>query len=366
MLLIVYGSLYPWHFVPQHLPHNPVWMLLHTWNAPVNRFMMRDIVVNVALYVPLGMAAFLVLRRVTATLLLGLCLSVAMEIAQAFDPARRTSGLDVLTNVLGTAAGVGAGILFRRIAGRKLRHHLRYRFKVVDQGALILLFLAAGYLMFPFFPLTGLYLPHQKLGVFLHAPLLAPEPFLTAAAVWLAAGKMLRAAGFHRARVWLACSILLIPLQFFLVDRQPMPAQIPGAVCGVLLFIGLRGAWWPAGILFVDLIVRGLAPFQFSPEGSAFSFIPFGGFLGAEWQSATYTLIEKTFFYGSAIWLLKRARLRYRTATALVAGILLAIEILQIHLPGRTPEISDPLLALLAGFGLAGLARDPATVTADT
>jgi VanZ family protein len=42
----------------------------------------------------------------------------------------------------------------------------------------------------------------------------------------------------------------------------------------------------------------------------------------------------------------------YAVATALVAGVLGVIEFLQIHLPGRTAEITDPLYAVILGVVL--------------
>ena len=327
-------------------------MLLHTWNPVMNRFSIRDVVVNIAIYVPLGMIAHLVLRGFWRPLLLGFSLSVAMEMIQAFDPTRDTSGLDVLTNVLGTAAGVMLGMLFERVASPKLRH---LRFQPVDRGALMLLFLWVGWTLFPFFPAVGLYLPRQRLDLFLRAPVFVPETFLSFTAVWFAVGKMAEAAGFRRVRMWLACSILLVPIQFFVVDRQPLPSQLIGAAFGLLLFIFIEGAWWPAGIFPLTLVVRGLAPFHFVPQATAFSLVPFGGFLGDEWQRGTFVLLEKASFYGTAIWLVRQAGVRFIKATGLVAAILLAIELLQIHLPARTPEITDPLLAILVAFALANL-----------
>jgi hypothetical protein len=100
------------------------------------------------------------------------------------------------------------------------------------------------------------------------------------------------------------------------------------------------------------LLVRGFAPFRFSGTGTEFSWVPWGGFLGMEWQPGVNILLEKTFYYGTAIWLLRAGGMRLRECTALVAVTLAVVEAAQTHLPGRTAEITDPLLALLLGFGL--------------
>jgi hypothetical protein len=87
--------------------------------------------------------------------------------------------------------------------------------------------------------------------------------------------------------------------------------------------------------------------------------------LTGEWQSSAGILLEKVFYYGAAVWLFQAAGLRLAYAATLVSAVLASIEVLQMHLPGRTPEITDPVLALLMGFVLAMLARPghPAAIT---
>jgi hypothetical protein len=58
--LIVYGSLYPFAFDFHHAA-NPLTVLLHSWPEGFDRFVLRDAVINLLLYAPLGVAAFLAL-----------------------------------------------------------------------------------------------------------------------------------------------------------------------------------------------------------------------------------------------------------------------------------------------------------------
>ena len=110
-----------------------------------------------------------------------------------------------------------------------------------------------------------------------------------------------------------------------------------------------------AWIFLAVILFRGLSPFHFVAEAAAFNWIPFVATLLGDWQSAAGTLIEKIFYYGTAIWLLRAAGLKLLRSVIAVAVVLAAIEIVQIHLPGRTPEITDPVLAVLLGFVLATL-----------
>jgi hypothetical protein len=61
--LIVYGSLYPWDFHSTQLAANPLWVLIHSWPTRIDRFLLRDIAVNVLIYMPVGVFGFLALRQ---------------------------------------------------------------------------------------------------------------------------------------------------------------------------------------------------------------------------------------------------------------------------------------------------------------
>jgi VanZ family protein len=358
----------------RHLPANPLWILWHARDLRVTRWSIRDVVVNIALYAPLGMSGYLALRRsVWLPVLLGFLLSVSMELVQLFVPGRDTSAIDVMTNVTGTIAGVALGIIFDKIAGPRRASALA-RFKRLtktDRSALILLFIWAGYLLFPFFPVLGFYVPRQRMKIFARASIFAALPFISATVSWLAAGKLMDAAGIRSARLFLGLSILVIPAQFFIADRQPLPPDLLGALAGFLLFIGLgrtgRSAPWAspqwvtpgiATAFLVAILVRGLAPFHFGSQSSNFMWMPFSGFLNTEWQSGILILLEKFFYYGTAIWLLRASGIRLVFAAAITAAVLAAIEIAQIHLPGRTAEITDPLVAIMLAFALAAVTRD--------
>ena len=325
----------------------------------MNRFLLRDEVVNVGLYVPLGMAAYLALRRnFWLPALIGFVLSVCMEMAQLFVPGRDTSAVDVVTNVAGTIAGVGFGVIFDRLAIRS-RSKLRAATSADSRPPLLLLFLWAGFLLFPFFPVLGFYVPRQRVSVFLHSAPFALVPLISGVVTWLAAGRLMEAARIRAPHRLLAWSLLAIPAQFFIVDRRPVSADLVGAAAGLCIFVFARGKGrtWIAVAFLAAILVRGVAPLHFVSQSSGFSWVPFGGFLGTEWQSGLGVFLEKSFYYGTAIWLLQKCPMRLVNAAAIVAGVLTAIEIAQIHLPGRTAEITDPLLAILLAVMLSAMAR---------
>ncbi|MEP6716218.1 MAG: VanZ family protein, partial [Terriglobia bacterium] len=177
----------------------------------------------------------------------------------------------------------------------------------------------------------------------------------SALTAWLAAGQLMSAAAWRPARLWILLSLLLIPAQVFVLTRQPSPAEWAGALAGAIIFCvwGARPA--VAWFFIAILVVRGLAPFQFTPSAQPFTWIPFQGFLETSWQAGIRFLLEKVFYYGACIWLLQRLTAQWWQSVALTSAVLLAIEVAQRWLPGRTPEVTDPLLAIVLGVGLWAL-----------
>lgn len=339
----------------RELPESPLYLLFHSWDFATGRRFLADIIVNVAIYVPVGMFGFLAFRRFryAGPILAGTVLSGCIEMTQLYTPNRQCSTVDLVTNIGGSILGVLVGILFERTAG-SVRVDV---FGGRDRAALALLFCWVAAMLFPLFPDTSLPDWGHKFRIFAHGPWMSPVPLVSAAASWFAAGLLLRS-GVLRWGTGLAVSLFLVPAQLFILTRQPLPVQMVGAVAGVALFAFARrlgpsiAAW---GFVAV-LLIRGLVPFHLSAQAQTFDWIPFEGFLNTDWQYAIQLFLEKLFYYGTAIWLLRQAGFRWLIATAWVCGVLATIEIVQIHLPGRTAEITDPLLALLAGFGLRRLA----------
>lgn len=349
--------MYPWHFEAHALPASPFYLLLHSWEGPITRFLFGDVLVNIALYIPFGMAAFAWFRRWRRSLLgwfvpvlLGALLSGMVEMLQLFVPGRHCSTVDLVCNIAGSAVGVLAGWVFEELGAIRFietRAHVRI-VGLVDRAALALLFCGAAWLVFPLFPVGGRTVLRQKIVLFLHASP-APVAFLTAAVCWLVAGRLLAAAGRPAARKWLGFATLLIPAQILIVYRQPVWPELLGAAIGFVLFVLLRSRVpdLALALVFVSmLLLRGLAPFDFTDVPAEFTWVPLNGFLAMDWREGMVVLLEKLFFYGTAVWLFRAAGQRLTIAAATVAGVLAVIEVAQMWLPAHTSEITDPLLAL--------------------
>jgi VanZ family protein len=293
--------------------------------------------------VPLGASAYLALRRnrvlkILAPIAIGLVLSASIEMIQLFTPHRVCSAVDLVNNVIGSALGVIAGIVFSRIVDVPLTFHVR------DRNSVGLIFCWVAFLLFPLFPVLSLSVWRAKVSAF-HG--ISPIPTMLSAAEWFAVGRLV-----DRPLVLLGL-FLLIPIQFGIVNHDPMPADFLGAAMGALLYYYVRKqADRVAAIALLSAVtLRGLAPFHF--EGAQdFLWIPFGGMLAGEWQNSVLILLGKLFQYGASIWLLHRSGLSLVRATAITAALLASIEGLQTRIPGHIAEVTDPLLAVLLGLAL--------------
>jgi VanZ family protein len=360
---IVYGSLYPFQFDFGRTVANPLTILLHAWPAKIDRFAWRDACVNVLLYFPLGLTAVLVLMRrwpraaaALATVMLGTGLSASIEMLQIFDSSRTCSLLDVACNLLGTAAGVGAALIFRKEIFGITR---RAKGDRGAGGALMLACCWAGYQLYPFFPLFSRWRLRAGVAAFLATPVSVVE-VCACAAEWFAFALVMRAVAGRWKGPWLLPAMLCLPLRLLIVERALAPAELLGAALALLVWSypadgpRVRAG---AGVLAAAIVLRELSPFEFTAKAHAMSWIPFAATLSGERLNAALVLLRKAFEYGAEVWLLRASGLRYWSAGVWVAAGLMLLETAQRYLPNRQAEVTDAAIAGILACILWGSER---------
>jgi len=370
--LILYGSLYPWQFQARHYSHNPLWILLHTWPDGFDRYVIWDVAINIALYVPLGIFGFLAVSarasrvlRVLAPLALALALSAGIEMLQIFDDSRQCSLLDVASNVAGTAVGIAAGALYRTQLQRFLARQGTASL-LRPSGALLLIACWLGYQLFPLFPVWGRTNLVNKLAAFKAVSAVAPVDTLVVFAEWLAAACLLESIRKPMLKTKpngvLALLLLLLPARLMLAGRTLAWSDIVGAAAAYAAWWCLSRRWVRRAVPFLlagALILAELAPFHIAAQqgARAFNWVPFLGLFHSNWQDGFVVLFRKSFWYGSVLWLWRASGRSLAWVTAFAAAVLFVLERAQLYLPGRTPEITDAVLAVLMGV-LLWLLRD--------
>ena len=366
--LILYGSLYPWEFHARHYGHNPLWLLLHAWPTVIDRFFLWDIGINITMYAPLGIFGYLAVSaraprwvRILAPFALGLTLSASVEMLQLFDDSRMCSLSDVASNVTGTAMGIAAGALYRVklqrfLAAQGTASLLR------PSGALLLLSCWLGYQLFPLFPSWGRTHLFSKLAALRADSAVSPVATLVVFAEWLAVACLLESIRKKRTTGLLTLLLLLVPLRLIIASRTLAWPDVVGAAAAYAAWLCLPRVWVRRAapfLLSVALILGELSPFTFDavPAAHAFTWVPFRGLFRTAWLDGFVLLFRKTFWYGSVLWLWRASGRSLAWTTATTAAALVVLERVQVYLPGRTPEITDALLAVLMG-ALLWLLRD--------
>lgn len=341
---IVYGSLYPWQFHAALIPGNPLLILLNSWDFTANRYLVADTGVNLALYAPFGAAAFLSIRRgrflaeAAVTLLLALVLSCSMELVQLYDGQRVCSMLDVVTNVAGTALGIGLASRFRLMAGSR-----------PGAGApLFLLCCWVGALLFPFMPDLSTHHLLYKLSNFTSPPF-SPVALFNLLVMWLVAARLME----------IAVSFYAVPLLLFVLPVRLFVSGITLAwtdCVPALLAIFIWFGWHPdsrlrdavlGGLSLAAILITGLAPFHLSETARPFYWVPFRALFSTDWEAGFGIFFRKCLAYGSTIWLFLSAGVTLVRAALGVAFVLSVLEIVQMWLPNHVAESTDPLLALI-------------------
>ncbi len=360
--LIAYGSVYPFT-VDLETAGAAEWReFLASWRASNS---LGDMLGNIALFVPFGYLgpAALLLRHsgrrpafgiVLAVVALGLIEAVGLQVAQIYLPGRVPKLSDAMWNGLGLAIGLGLALV---PALRPERRSLVSG----DPVPLLLIGLWVAYRLAPFVPSLDVQNVKDSLKPLLLTPL--PIDWLSAAhgtAAWLACGALWRSfrGGRGPGIVWaLAAMAAVFALEVLMVDNAVTSADVVGAAVALgAWLVVVRSVPKPEGlaalVLGVFVLASGLAPFALRPAPAPFEWLPFQGFLGGSMLVNVASLLEKLFNYGALIWLLQATRVPFAVSVIGAVGLAGGLEAAQTLIVGRTPEITDPLLALLIGVAI--------------
>ena len=352
LALIVYGSFFPFDYEPhaasladlRHLAEWPSWVSL------------VDAVGNMLLFVPLGLVLTGLRpapRAHLAWLSAGMLLAWTLQYFQFWFPSRDPSGSDAWFNTAGLLLGAAFGLRLRHAVATHARRLAATSVHWPIATTLLLLWLVCRW-----FPL----LPHLSLEQLLNhlGPLLSPRglplaDLLHDTAGWLLCFFLLRLSPWpelsHRTSA--ALSLAVLGLEPFFWFSYLSLAQ----VAGLALALALR-PWWLRGpgaewrllaLVLAAVLVRGFTPWPSASTPQPFLWIPFAGMLYGNMIGNTAVLLDKCFLYGGAILLLGLRGVRLPLAGAMLALVLAGIEAAQRFSPTRTPELTDPVLALLLG-----------------
>lgn len=366
-LLIAYGSLYPGDFTaPQP---NALLALLTDWRWFTS---LSDVLGNVVLFFPLGVAGALVGRRdVGATrhyawfFVASIVFSFLLQVTQVWLPSRSAALADVIWNITGVALGVAAGHMM------KARSHQDVR--VSHTASFIPVAILGLWICAELLPLVPA-LDWQKIKDALK-PLLLEFNLSLSATLLHAAGAMVAgsvlAVLVRRPAAWLAALLVLVLVGKLLIVNLTLDASLiagfVGAYIGFVIF-SRRGAklfdvaFW---LLLAAWSIAVITPFSPAP-GGVFNPIPFATMLRGAMETSAQGLAQSLFIYSALLWLVQKMRGNLLGAAMGLAIWATLLELTQMTLLGRTADVTEPLLVLLVAGGLAigskhtGMPRAPA------
>ncbi|MDX2268453.1 MAG: VanZ family protein [Bryobacter sp.] len=325
-LALLFLSLYPWRFQFTQAP--PSLSSLLSLTPPRTSGDWADSILNLLAYLPLGFLA--APRFAHRTLLLGFALSALVECLQVYLPGRHPSLRDLLLNTLGTALGL---LLFRRLS---------VRFPQLSLSPVLLsawaLWLTA--IALPFLPVLRRSQLRILFDSLLH-PTLSLERTLDHA---LILAFLLQLTAFRYTLPIAALALLYSGFVYKL--RFDYSLLLALLLAPALQRLSPR---WLAVLWLPWLAWKQFHFYPGQPLPASFAFIPFAG-LAADPLLILRTLSTKALLYGGAIFTLLRSRIPALHAFSSVSLLLACGEWAQLSLPGRTPESTDPLLALLFGW----------------
>lgn len=364
--LIIYGSLYPFS---GWTANEDTFAFLYSWN--VKALSLPDLVVNSLIYLPLGAGIRLATVRwplvvsILLATLIGGALSLCVETLQSHLPQRVPSLSDFILNTSGALAGAAlVGLLNPRGQLHALAHAWRVRnFQPGHEANLVLAALFGWSLsqLSPFVP--SLDVGSIRAGL---APLAAlmtdPSRFSSSRAVTtaleiLALALLVRDVRKHPAPVGRSLRRIIfgvLALKVVIVSRQLSAEALSGATIGLLIALASprmlkahRAAISLLAIL-MSLIISELAP-ENGPLRTL-NYVPFAAHM--ENPMLGLSVIADTVWpYLLIVVALCRLRLASRAWPAIIvvlcAGFAFALEWLQQHVPGRTPDVTTAVIALI-------------------
>ena len=362
IVLATLGSIYPFNFQSVSLDAAFVAAFLQSCCESQGR---GDVLGNVLLFLPIGFLGMFALRpeasarrRFALLTLMALGLGAALQLAQIFLPTRDANLQDVLWNMVGTIAGAWLAVLADR--HRSKTDDASFAAEVVP-FALICTWLV--YRLMPFVPSIDLQLVKDSIK-----PLLSPNlSFANVApdfAAWLVIGYLLQAMrpGARLQRMLPLLVFAVFILEIFIVENALYMSDVVAAVIAVatlpfLLRASVRPEVVLVALLFTGFLFGGLSPFSLSHTSSEFSWLPFHGFLDGSMYVNALSAARKVFLFGSLVFLLRQLSVGYVASVGFLFVTVFAVELLQTRLVGHTPEITDPILVLLAALALYSLSQ---------
>ncbi|MXS84665.1 VanZ family protein [Nitrosomonas sp. HPC101] len=356
ILLITYGSLYPGNFTSTAPGAFEQFFTDPRWTPSIG-----DILGNIVLFLPLGIAGERAIRSQNKTLKL-LLLSIAsfifslvLQILQIWLPTRSAALADVFWNMVGLFSGIGISILTKQMLSSLPGRQSFSNNKAILPLAILCLWLCSELL--PLVPS----LDWQKFKDALK-PLQTPDFNFPLA--WMHAASIITAGSIlslltPRSLAWLTGALLLTLIGKITIVNQFLDVStLSGLLAGYLasIFLSKTDPYIRVAVAFWSLLsawtIDALTPLSFT-TGGTFNLIPFTSMLEGSMLTNAMALSRSFYIYSALLWFTSYIGGNSRGMTLALIFWSIIIELIQMGLLGRSADITEPLLIGLIAWGLS-------------
>lgn len=348
-----------------------------------------DLLANVAAYVPFGALAVMTFTRrvtrvaslgaITGAVVLGALLSTTLELVQSCQAARVSSAIDVAANALGALAGAVLAALLLTVAPTVFRDRTtRWRGQRLPLVTLAVpaLWIVSQTLPWVFSLDVGVARANLSfLRRWAETPHVDPWTVARHASAWLAIGCACRlVAGTPWTSLSLLLSTMVVCVGAQVLTRGPVPlsfGELAGMALALVVLVpaflrrgrATRVTPWATGLAIAALSAVAVYEVEpgASPGTSAFRWWPQVG-LGRPLDAVDFAILFG--WLGVAVtvaahWRDSEDDAQARRSWPIVAVLAtVALEVAQVAIPGRGPDLSPPFLTALAALGAAVILRD--------
>jgi VanZ family protein len=362
--LIASASLYPFDGQLRLLADALITGLpkLREWRDPSQ----RDTIVNLLLYVPLGLLGYMAFEKSRSVVLrvflpvgAATVLSLGIEVAQHALPARDPSLADWIFNIVSAGLGIVFAMLYSTLPVRPLSRRLQ-RMAIGPAPALLVALWLIAHLA-PFVPRLRPGRIEAAIETSLAIPF-EPGKMFGFFACYLVLGTLVDTL-LRRPYFWSALLTLFaisLGARLLFVGQHLSPAEGIALILSLVVITTLRsinpGRWESrafvvaCGALFLTGVWPSPHPVEMATGGILW--LPFAELAGVAGDPGALPLLERLFLGVGLAWLALHGGSRSLPPFPLVILIAISTEFLQQWIPGRLPDTSD-VAALLIGAALA-------------
>ncbi len=362
VILIIYGSLYPFKFSGQIPDLSQTWDFFSNYSLRTTR---SDIIANIILFIPYGFVVRVCLnqyrQRIKGALLLfcfAVVLAYTLQYLQFFLPARVADASDAVYNLLGVILGMIVSHLLIQYSHNHIPQRDRHQTSWSQVSIpLLLALLWVCYRWFPFIPLAATESIIASLNPIINRPELDLFIILRDGISWLIFFFLLSQPPFDkqpRFRV-LKIAALILMVELFIINNQITVNDLLAMLSAFAIYASLDFKAIKSSLgwsLLFAMLFTWLTP----PDGDVLvrgmNWIPFSSYLQSNPWLETEQILLKLYLIGTLIFVLKNQWFEYRMATLVSFVFVFLLTIIQSFIAIYRPDITDAIAVLFLGWAM--------------